>query len=244
MGQSDWSNLSGSLTGSDVRSGVTAGVAPPNGGGTYVFGYRSISNVVGALGRYCLQTHFSPTDKGGRISGTLLRGTLGAATGFSPFFFFCAQSADVTSDAYIVGLSDEAAPRIELRKGDIIGGLPAVSLVDPDSVPNVLMRSTDTYDPAEWQHLRLDVIVQGTDDVILQVYRNDLDAHDVTSPVWTVVPGMEGPSYPSFIGFVDDTLGVNTGSVPLGGGFAGFGCRFEVANRSAFIDHVSIDRQI
>jgi hypothetical protein len=141
-------------------------------------------------------------------------------------------------------MSDEAASHIVLRKGAISEGLPAVATVAPAASPNILMRSTDTFSPDTWQHLRLDVVVQGTHDVILQVYRNDLEVHGLGSPVWSQVPGMEGPFEPAFAGFVDDALGVNTGSTPFEGGIAGFAGRFETANRAVYFDGLSVDRQL
>lgn len=242
MGTSDWGVLSGGLT-SDVKRGPTAGTTPPNGGGSYVYGMHITENVQGAVGLYALQTNFSPMTKGGRISGALRRALVGSPSGFAPLLFFSAQGSAVSDNAYILGLSDEEACHIELRKGAISDGLPD-GVVDPDASPNILMRSTDTFAPDVWQHLKLDVIKQGTGDVILQVYRNDLNAHAVTSPVWSLVPGMEGPNYPTFAGFVDDALGVNTGSVPLVGGRAGFAGRFETANRVVWFDHVAIERQL
>lgn len=244
MGASDWSNLSGGLTDDNARRGVTAGMTPPLNGGAYVFGMRSVEDVAGAVGLYCLQANFNPAVKGGRITGALRRSTIGAANGFAPFLFFSANGSSVSSIAYILGLSDEVASHIELRKGAISDGLPAVSVVDPDASPHVLMRSTDSFAPDTWQHLRLDVIAQGTGDVILQVYRNDLTVHGVDSPVWAAVPGMEGPFQPTFAGFVDDALAVNTGTAPIVGGRAGYGARFEVANRGVYFDHVSVDRQL
>jgi hypothetical protein len=244
MAQSDWSTLTGGLTPDNVKRGVTAGVSPPAGGGTYAFGMRAVENVPGAVGLFCTQTDFSPMAKGGRITGALRRTSIGAASGFAPFLFFNAGGSAASSVAYILGLSDENPCHIQLRKGAIADGLAAVSLVDPDTNPNVLMRSTDTFLADTWQHLRLDVIKQGTDDVILQVYRNDLLVHNVDSPVWVLVPGMEGASYPTFIGFVDDALGVNTGTTPLGGGRAGFAARFETSNRAVYFDHVAVDRQL
>jgi hypothetical protein len=245
LSKADWSLLSGGLTPIQARTGPTAGTSPPNGGGTHVYGMRNVDNVAGCVGLYCLQTNFSPTpdERGGRISGALRRAGLGASTGFAPFLFFCAQGQAVASEAYILGLSDENASHIQLRKGPIAAGLPAVSLIAPTADPHVLMRSTNTFPAESWQHLRLDVIVQGTGDVILQVYRNDLDAHPVTAPVWVPVPGMEGSNV-LFNGFVDDSLGVNTGSVPLTSGCMGFACRFETANRAAFLDQISCERQL
>jgi hypothetical protein len=247
MGQLDWGNLSGALTTDDAVSGPTAGTTPPSGGGTYVFGMKAVQNVVGVVGKYCLQTNFSPTltGKGGRISGALRKSSVGAASGFSPFLFFAAGGTAVSDNAYLLGLSDENPSHIELRKGAISEGLPAIVALDPDASPNVLMRSTDVFPADTWQHLRLDVVIQGTGDVILQVYRSDLALHNVSSPSWALVPGMEGPHYPTFAGFVDDVLGVNTGSPPYAaGGRIGFASRFSTANRAAYFDQISVERQL
>lgn len=245
MAQNDWGSLSGGLTPTQVRSGPTAGAVAPNGGGNHVFAMRSVEATAGAAGIYALQTNFSPTPvgHGGRITAAIKRASLGASNGFAPFLFFCADSASVGAQAYLLGMSDETSSRIQLRKGLISDGLAAVSLVAPSAAPNVLMRSSDVFAADVWQHLRLDVIVQGTGDVLLQVYRNDLALHPVTGPVWAVVPGMEGP-YAGFRGFVDDSIGINTGSLPLTSGFAGLAARFETSNRACFYDVVSIDRQL
>lgn len=245
MSQSDWGVLSGSLVEASVKRGPTAGLVPPNGGGSHVFGFTSVDSEPGVVGLYCLQPNFSPVPgiRGGRITAAIRRTSIGAATGFSPFLFFAAQSAAVGGAAYILGLSDEASSKVQLRKGTISGGVAAVADVNPLAIPNTLMRSTNGYPADEWQHLRLDVVLQGTGDAILQVYRNNLQAHSVSSPVWEAIPGMEGP-YSAFAGFVDDALGVNTGSVPIAGGYMGFGARFDAANRATYFDHVTVDRQL
>lgn len=247
MSQNDWGDLEGGLTSEEIVRGPTAGMGAPNGGGSHVFGFRSLATVSGAVGKYCLQQNFNPIEnmRGGRITGAIKRPSGGAGSGHSAFLFFAAESADVSADAYLLGLSDELQPHIELRKGQIVDGLPAPALVQPSVAPNILMRSTDTFPADDWQHLRLDVIVQATGDVILQVFRNDLASHSVTSPVWQLIPGMIGPFSPTFVGFVDDTLAFQTGSQPLNsGGCMGFGARFTLANRAAFFDHISIDRQL
>lgn len=244
MSASDWQLLANGLSTDDARTGATSGVAAPNGGGSHVLGMRSISDTIGVVGYFAKQTGFSPiAGKGGRITGAVRRANFGAGTGFSPFLFFSAQSAAVAGAGYILGLADEAAAHIQLRKGTLSDGLASVSIVDPDTAPNVLMRSADTFAAEVWQHLRLDVIVQGTGDVILQVFRSDLSQHPVTSPVWVPIAGMEGP-FSAFSGFVDDALGVNTGSQPLIGGYPGFATRFTSDGRAAYFDQVSIDRQL
>lgn len=252
VAQEDWGILNGGLTSSDVRSGPTSGVAAPYGGGNHVYGIRSVSGVAGAFGLYCVGANFSPTPAGhgGRITAALRRASLGASNGFAPFMFFCAATADIGASAYVLGMSDESASHIQLRKGTIGLGMPAISVLDPKTAPNVLLRSSNTFAPDVWQHLRLDVVVQGTGDVLVQVFRNDLTLHSVQSPVWATVPGMEGPfaagggGAQAFTGFVDDNLGINTASLPLTAGFMGYGGRFEVADRALFIDHVTCDRQL
>lgn len=243
MGQDNFAVLNDGLSAESVRRGVTAGGSPPNGGGSYVFGMHAVENVKGAAGLNCTQTGFSPTAKGGRIAGAMKRGPIGGTSGFAPFLFFAAEGSSVNDSAYLLGLSDEVASHIELRKGPIVGGLPDAA-VTPSVAPNLLMRSIDTFKLNEWQHLRLDVIVQGTGDVILQVFRSDLALHAVSAPVWETVPGMEGPDAPTFAGFVDDTLGVRTGSAPLLSGRLGFAARFESANRVVYFDHIAVDRQL
>lgn len=246
MSKSDWSSLSGGIVDTNVRGGPTAGVTPPNGGGSHVYGMRMVDGTAGVAGLYCVINGFSPIASpalGGRVSGALRRNSLGATTGFAPFLFFAATGTTVAANAYILGLSDESASHIQLRKGPLAGGLAAVSAIAPATAPNVLMQSTNTFAPDQWLHLRLDVIVQGTGDVILQVYRNDLAAYSVASPVWTAVPGMEG-AFTAFAGFVDDALGTNSGSDPLIGGYCGFAARFEATNRVCYFDQLSLDRQL
>lgn len=246
MARSDWGTLTAGIDSADVRAGATAGATAPNGGGTHVYGLRLVEDDTGAYGLYLNQTNFAPTpsDKGGRISCAMRRAAVASTTGFAPFMYFCASGTTVAANAYLLGLTDESASHIQLRKGAISLGQPVPAIALPATAPNVLMRSSDTFQPDTWQHLRLDVIVQGTGDVILQVFRNDLSVNPVTNPVWAVVPGMEGAYVPAFQGFVDDALGVNTGSTPLTSGYAGFGARFETSNRTVYFDQVAIDRQL
>lgn len=245
MAKTDWQSLTGGIADADVLKGPTAGTEAPNGGGTHVYGSRLIQDTPGVSGLYLDQLNFSPfpDGKGGRISGAIKRSASANGIGFAPFFFLCASGTTIDADAYILGLSDELNSHIQLRKGPLSLGLSAPALVTPDVTPNILLRSADTFEAGVWQHLRLDVILQGTGDVVLQVFRSDLVTRAVTNPLWVAVPGMEGP-FEAFAGFIDDVLGVNTGSVPLGAGYAGFATRYEVSSRTAYFDHVAVDRQL
>jgi len=242
MSEAQWSVLTDSLGASSVARGVTAGVVKPAGGGDFVYGFNSKSIVDGAVGLHNNQVNFAPMASGCSIRGALKRAAGGGNTGFAPFLFGALQGASVNDLGYLLGIGDDEPGHIVLRKGSIVTGL-------PDTTPNppttdVLMRSTETFEVDTWLHLRLDVIVQGTGDVILQVFQNDLDVNDVTSPVWERITGMEGPQYPSIEGFVDDSLGVNTGSAPYTSGRGGFAFRVEDVTRRSYFDHLEIARQL
>lgn len=242
MAQSDWTFLTGVLTGSQVDRGVTAGVAKPNGGGNFVYGMNSLEIADGVVALTNNQVNFAPMLKGGSVRGAVKRGISGGAIGFAPFLFIGLQGTPVGSSGYILGLSDGDPSHVALRKGALTGGLPDTG-VDPDGADGILMRSTEAFDPDEWLHLRLDMIVQGTGDVILRCFRSDL-ANPVSAPVWAEIPGMEGPQSPTIAGFVDDALGINTGTAPHTSGRAGFGCRFEDVARRAFWDQLEVLRQL
>jgi hypothetical protein len=46
------------------------------------------------------------------------------------------------------------------------------------------------------------------------------------------------------IEFIDDHLGINSGSQPLTAGRAGFGFAVEDVSRRGFVDHVELMRQV
>lgn len=238
MGQTDWTALDDGISAGSLLRGVTHGIARPNGGGNYVFGFNSIDDSDGAAGYYTNQVNFAPIAgawKGGTISGCLQRGPSGGVADFAPLLYLCAQGHSVNDDAYIVGLSDEDPHRIVLRKGKIVEGVPA-GAPDPDGTYHIISRSTATYAVGTWLHVRLDVIANPSGDVILRVFQNDLAAHAVTAPSWAAIAGM--------VDFVDDSLGVATGSVPFANGYAGYAFRTKNVTRRGYYDHVEINRQL
>jgi hypothetical protein len=242
MAEADWTELTGGLT-ANVARGVTAGYASPNGSGLHVFGFHSLEIVDGAVAYCANQTNFVPMAKGGSIRGALCRALSGGPTGFAPFLYLGLQSGAVSASGYLLGLGDGDPHHIVLRKGAILGGLPDLA-ADPDGTDHILMRSTETFEVGTWHHLRLDMIVQGSGDVLLQVFRSNLDSHTVESPSWGVITGMEGPQYPTIDGFVDDALGVNTGSSPFTSGRGGFAFRVEDVSRRAYFDYLELSRQV
>ncbi len=230
MGQSDWSYLTNGLDMATVDRGVTAGIPRPPGGGGFLFAFNSLSAVTGAVALFASLEGFAPMAKGGSIRGVVQRGPGGGPTGFSPFLFLCCQGNSVNDSAYLLGLSDDDPHRIVLRKGSITVGLPSAD------GPGVLLKSSASFAQATWLHLRLDVIVNGNGDVILKVLQNDLAAHPLgTPPDWQPVAGM--------VEFIDDHLGINSGSQPLTSGRGGFGMAVRDVTRRAYFDHLELLRQ-
>lgn len=233
MAEADWTTLTDGLDSGSVARGVTAGITPPNGGGSFVFGFNSKDVSIGACGLFCNLTNYAPAAKGMRITGCLQRGAGGGPSGFSPMLFVGLQGPSVNDVGYLLGLSDADPSHVVLRKGALSGGI-------KDTAPGgdgVLRKSTSTKAIGEWVHLRIDMIVNLNGDVRLQVFENDLEAHALgTSPTWTAIPGMAE--------FVDDTLGVNSGSTPYTSGRGGFAFRTSDVTRRSYVDHVEVYRQL
>ncbi|NVJ25110.1 hypothetical protein HUW62_28180 [Myxococcus sp. AM011] len=231
MALADWTYLNGGLDIATVDRGVTAGIARPPGGGTFLFAFNSLSAVQGAVGLFANLQDFAPMAKGGSIRGCVQRGPGGGPTGFSPFLFLCGQGTSVNDSAYLLGLSDDEPHRVVLRKGAVATGLP-----DADG-PGVLLKSSASFTQGTWLHLRLDVIVNANGDVVLKAFHNDLASHPLgTPPDWKPVPGMAD--------FIDDALGINSGSQPLTSGRGGFGFTVKDVTRRAYFDSLELSRQV
>lgn len=230
MAATDWTYLNDGLDIASVDRGATAGIPRPPGGGSFLFGFNSLTAAKGAVALFANQAGFAPMPKGASIRACLQRGPGGGATGFSPFLFLCGQGTSVNDNAYLLGLSDDDPHRLVLRKGAVVAGIPQ------SDGPGVLVRSSESFSQGTWLHVRLDVVVNANGDVVLSVFRNDLALHPLgTAPDWKPVAGM-----PTFI---DDQLGINSGSQPLTSGRGGFGFAVADVTRRAFVDHVELLRQ-
>lgn len=235
MAESDFTLFGSSAA--DVKRGVTAGATPPNGGGSFVFGFNSQVSTSVTTGLYYNATDFSPlrddaaNPTGGSVRAALKRGISQTATGYSIGLFLCLQgsSAPTSSDtAYILGLADNDPSEIVLAKVAPSSGLDA-------SATTALEVSSATYSWDTWLHLRLDAIVNPNGDVVLKCYKSDLDTYAVSSPSWQAIPGISD--------FVDDALGVNSGSNPLAGGWGGWMFHSEQSFSRGYIDHFEFHRQ-
>lgn len=230
MASSDWTYLNDGLDAATVDRGVTAGIARPPGGGSFLFGFNSLTAAKGAVALFANVANFAPMAKGGSIRGCLQRGPGGGPTAFSPFLFLCGQGTSVNDNAYLLGLSDDDPHRVVLHKGSVVGGAPA------SDGAGTLLRSSDSFAQGTWLHLRLDVVVNTNGDVVLSVFRNDLDKHPIgTAPDWQPVTGMAT--------FIDDALAINSGSKPLTSGRGGFGFSVADVTRRGFFDQIELARQ-
>lgn len=233
MAETDWTYLNDGLDAAAVDRGVTTGIARPPGGGNFVFGLNSLATAQGAVGLFTNQVNFAPMAKGGSVRGAIQRGLSGGPLNFAPFLFVGLQGPSVNDHGYLLGLGDGDPHHIVLRKGGLSGGLPDIA----PGTQGVLRRSTGTFLPATWLHLRLDMVVNLNGDVLLQVFQNDLVAHPLGSaPSWAAVPGMDQ--------FIDDALGINSGSQPFTSGRAGYGFFTKDVTRRGFFDQVEVYRQL
>jgi len=229
---SDWTSLPDGLDAVSLKRGVTTGVARANGGGNFCFAWNSTVATAGTAGLYAAQANFAPMAKGGSIRGAIQRGAGGGPLNFAPFLFIGLASPSVGANGYLLGLDDDDPHRVVLRKGALNVGLPAVSI----GTQGILLQGTETFLNATWLHIRLDMIVNTNGDVILQCFRNDLTQNPVTTPVWNPLAGANQ--------FIDDALGINSGSAPYTSGYAGFGFATKDVTRRGYQDHIEVLRQL
>lgn len=236
MASADWTELTGGLGSADLARGATSGTTKPNGGGTFTFAMNTLTNTPGSYGRRATpqapNTNFAPLPSGGDISAAMVRAASGGTTGWAVFAFLGLQSGDVGASGYLLGLSSGNPCHIELRKGLLSGGLPDES---PGGINRILRQSAEVVAIGTWMHLRLEMVVNANNDVILNCYKSDLLVNPVSAPIWVPIAGMAS--------FVDDVAGINTGSAPLTSGHAGFGGKFDDITRRAFVDHLTLARQ-
>lgn len=229
--------MGSSLSLGNVKRGVTAGTAKPNGGGTFVHGFNSVSNTAGSVALYTNQASFIPTAKGGSIRAAICRGPSASPSGCSPFIFIGAQGTSVSDNAYMLGLSDNDPSALVLRKGLISAGIVDGEVGDS----GILAKSSDSFAEGTWLHVRLDMIVNPSGDVVLRAYTNDLGVNVVTSPLWDAVEGLDAADEGA--AFIDDVLGINSGSAPYSGGYMGFGFQVNGLSRRSFFDQIVCTRQ-
>ena len=230
MASTDWTFLDEGLDTSVLARGVTAGFAPPPGGGRFVYGFHSLATARGAAGLFVNGTDFAPMSRGGSIRGCVQRAPSGGDDAYAPMLFIGLQGTSAFDAAYLLGLEAREPHRIVLKKA-----APSTGLADSEG-PGVLLRSSESFRDGTWLHLRLDAIAQDSGDVVLNVHRSDLSRHPAGTPRWEPVPGMDS--------FIDDALGIRTGSAPLVGGRAGFAFHSADVRRRAFFDSLEVIRQV
>lgn len=230
MAQSDWVAMGNELAAAIVARGVSQGFTPPNGGGNFVYGWKTLQATPGVAGLTAGDGNFDPTAEGVRISAAIQRNGSAGAT-----VMLCVglDANDVGADCYLLGFThDENPSHLVLHKGS-----PSNGLLETPTTNVELAKSSATFAAGTWAHVQMDLIIQPHGDVHLQLKSNDLGTYTVGSPTWADIDGM--PEY------IDDVIGVRSGSVPFnGGGFVGFAYYSEQIGRYALIDHVKIARQV
>lgn len=233
MAEVDFTDFTNVVNSTDLRRGVTAGEAPPLGGGTFTRGLRSTSIVTGTYAQFTNQANFAPTlpNKDHSVRCAMKKGLSGGNAGFSPFIIAVAVDSDVTSMAYMLGLSAGDPGHITLAKRRLVDGI-------PDAAPGaqgVLRRSTATVPNNTWVHLRIDVVINSNGENVINCFRSDVSVNPVTAPVWVAIPGITQ--------FVDDNLGANSGSLPLPTGRMGYGGWVNDVARCMYFDRLECLRE-
>lgn len=226
MSQNDLAEVTGNASTASILRGVSSSFTTAPGAGVNCFAFESQDNGTGVVARYFTMSGCNPTPKGAQISAALQRGPSAGLTSFAVFLFASLTNPNAEGVAYILGLGDSDPSHIVLRKGDLASGLPDLA----PGTQGVLARSTATYPAETWYHLRLEVILNASGEVVVNGYANDLTANTVSSPVWLPIPGLTS--------VIDDPLGVTSGSVPLTAGRMGFGFHSSDVARVGLVDYV------
>ena len=98
MAEADWTYLNDGLDIATVDRGVTAGIARPPGGGSFLYAFNSLSAVEGAVGLFANLASFAPMAKGGSIRGVVHRGPAGGPTGTLYFNIDALVQADAATE--------------------------------------------------------------------------------------------------------------------------------------------------
>ena len=244
MAESDWSVASGSLPLGDLARGSvsTLGVPGPNGGGAFVHGFRAVTATAGVTALYVADADYNPTAKGLRLFNAAMTRLNSGSVQNLPLIFGQLQGTDVSNVAYVLGLSETSPSRLVLAKTTLDAGLPEIT-VDPLN-NGVLAVGTQPITDGAWIHVQLGVNVQPNDDVFLSVLQSDNVANTVQSPDFQPVAGMDEVSPGQGIAFIDDGLGINSGSAPLLTGRAGFGFVTRAQGSRGAMDHLELARQL
>lgn len=236
MSTADWTFCTGVLGVGDVARGVTAGPTKPTGGGTFVYAMNSLTNTPGSVALYATpqapNTNFNPLVKGGSISAAMQRPNGGGVVDWSSYLFIGLGGTSVNDNAYMLGFSNADPSRLILRKGSLALGIPDEP-ANPAGANGILRRSTQDYGRDTWFHFMLEMVYNTNGDVVLNCYEAPIG--NVTTPVWSPIVGMAA--------FVDDAVGIATGSLPYTSGRVGFGARFADVSRRAYWDHPRVVKQ-
>jgi hypothetical protein len=237
MALADWAYLSG-INGS-VHHGPTLEVpTAESAAGDFAYGFNSDEEAGnGAVALVYKPPGFNFT-KGGSISALV---TKVSAEGAGHSVFVLTQVGDGTATgsvsdvAYMLGIQDDPTNRLVLCKGPVSAGIPAGDPGTDNGLTRIIAKGSESVDPGDWIHVRLQAVVQTGGDVLLVAERSL--SGGVVSPVFQTIPGM-----PDRI--VDGVTEITTGSAPLSSGRAGIGWHFNATNKTAGVDYIEGARQV
>ncbi len=242
MSESNYTAISGGLASPSVYAVVTHSVVPPSGAVSGVRLFRSTVATLGVAGEYYNVSGFNPTSSnvGLLVEVAMKKGVPSSGDKFAPMVWILAQGNSVTSQAYILGLTDSGIPKLAFRKGQISGGLPSAAAIGEQGI---LALSEATYPLNEWIHVQFQAVVNAGGDTVIQVKTNNLAVNPVDAPVWTYPAGMLDEELGFDATFVDDAAGAASGSPCFTAGRIGLGMWTNESNRIACFDYLRITHQ-
>ena len=234
MAETDWVSFSNEASSAEVLALPTMApsLVPPDGG-LFTFGARSLVADAKFRGKVSTRAglHPVPANKGGSISAYLRKHSPSSGNCLYSPLLFLLDGHDLASDpeGYLLGLSEGAPYYIQLRKGRLLDGLPQTSY---------LARSSASFTGAQWIGLKLDLVHNPQGDLVLNVYRDLSAPLSPAAPDWQRIAGFSSS-------YVDDNLGVLSGSVPITAQkYLGFGFFFRETSAVASIDYVKHAAQL
>lgn len=228
MGSADWTSPVNELAAGDVVRNVTMMlIGSGEIDGSFVYGFRAITDEAGFAGKLCNVAGFNP------ITAALKLGTIRAMMrkhtsldGYSAMVFFANGSDVETAEGYMLGISEGTTPNLILKRGLLNSGL--------SQSGSYLRKSTTPVSCATWYDVKLEAVYNPQGDIVLNCWINE---GTIASPVWAAIPGMAQ--------VIDDSLGYLSGDEPPTGNFyPGFGMHVNAESGAvALFDYVQISKQ-
>jgi len=233
MASADWAAISGGGSGAEVAQNVTMAFwadATSKIDAPFTYGFRSLTAHTKTTGLRCAVATHSPfvTGKLGWIRA-VIRKNYTVDPAYSPFIGFAVYAAGVVAQAsngYFLGLSEDAAPYLVMRRGLVSDGIILTN--------DYFRKSTSALANQTWYDIKLECVFNPQGDVVCTPY---LNTSVLATPSWDPILGMDE--------YIDDSLGIWSGDLPVSTTYSPvFGMHVtDMAGGCALFDYIQIGEQ-